>query len=177
MAERRAVPDPTGRVVVENLQPAVDGGRFPVKRTTGDLVTVTADVFADGHDVIVAILRDRHRPVGTRDTAGPNAQASLEDASTAQWRETPMSPVAPGTDQWAARFEVDEPGWHEFSIVAWVDPFLSWQHDLDVKARAGQDVSLELLEGAHLIEAIAGHPEAESLGSRPRRSKAARPAN
>src|SRR5262245_35233666 len=42
------------RVAIENVQPSLDCGRFPIKRTVGETVTVTADVFADGHDVVSA---------------------------------------------------------------------------------------------------------------------------
>jgi starch synthase (maltosyl-transferring) len=54
-----ALTDGRVRVVIENIQPAVDGGRFPVKRTTGDEVVVEADCFADGHDVVACMLRWR----------------------------------------------------------------------------------------------------------------------
>src|SRR5258705_11499250 len=47
------------RVVIEEIQPDIDGGRFPIKRTVGESVDVTATIFADGHDVIAAVLRDR----------------------------------------------------------------------------------------------------------------------
>ena len=47
------------RVVIERIRPSIDGGRFPIKRTPGEFVEVTADIFADGHDVIAAVLRDR----------------------------------------------------------------------------------------------------------------------
>ena len=47
------------RVIVEHVRPEIDGGRFPVKRTVGERVDVTADIFADGHDVVAAVLRDR----------------------------------------------------------------------------------------------------------------------
>ena len=40
------------RVVIEAVSPAVDGGRFPIKRIDGDRVTVEADIFADGHDAL-----------------------------------------------------------------------------------------------------------------------------
>ena len=59
------------RVVIENVQPQVDCGRFPIKRTIGDRVTVTADIFADGHDILYAVLRH-----------GPEAQTD--------WDEVPM---------------------------------------------------------------------------------------
>src|SRR5207253_1393727 len=98
--------------------------------------------FADGHDVIVAVLRDRH--------LFPNPQSPIPNPQ-ASWRESAMRLAAPGTDEWVGRFEVCAPGWHEYSIVAWVDRFRSWRRDLDIKAAAGQDVALELLEGSLLV--------------------------
>src|SRR5262245_29067767 len=96
----------THRVVVERLRPQIDGGRFPIKRAIGESVEVHADIFADGYDEIAAVLRDRH--------------------GMAPWRETPMTLVAPGTDEWSAAFSTEEIGWHEYSIVAWVDRFRTW---------------------------------------------------
>ena len=45
--------------VIENLQPLVDGGRYPVKRVVGEDLVVEADVFKDGHDVVAALLKWR----------------------------------------------------------------------------------------------------------------------
>src|SRR3989442_7835768 len=105
------------RVVVERIQPNIDGGRFPMNRTVGETVEVRADIFADGHDVVVAVLRDRH----------------LATFQENPWRETAMNLVAPGNDEWAGRFDVGNIGWHEYSIVAWVDRFRSWRHELQIK--------------------------------------------
>jgi starch synthase (maltosyl-transferring) len=119
------------RVVIENIRPEVDSGRFPIKRAVGERVDVRADAFADGHDVLVAVLR--HRP-----------------ASQSEWRETAMTSAGVGSDEWTASFPVHEVGWHEYQIVAWVDRFLTWQRDLEKKEAAGQDVSVDLLEGSTL---------------------------
>jgi starch synthase (maltosyl-transferring) len=158
------IPEALGRrVVIERIAPDVDHGRFPIKRTVGESVTVTADIFADGHDVISAVLRDRaERPGGQerrerQDPAPPALPAR-------QWRETPMTLVAPGTDQWTAEFDVDAVGWHEYAIVAWVDRFLTWRRDLLAKAAAGQGVGVELLEGALLVREAAGRAEQISAG-------------
>ena len=44
------------RVLIEAVSPEVDCGRFPGKRTVGDLVHVEADIFTDGHDAIAACV-------------------------------------------------------------------------------------------------------------------------
>jgi starch synthase (maltosyl-transferring) len=118
------------RVVIEGVLPQVDGGRFPVKRVPGERVAVSADIFADGHDVLAAVMLWR----------GPGE---------AQWREAPMALVE--NDRWSGTFTVDRLGRYEYTIEAWVDRFESWRHELSVKAGAGQDVASELLEGAMLI--------------------------
>jgi starch synthase (maltosyl-transferring) len=118
------------RVVVEAVRPQVDGGRFPVKRVPGEAVVVSADVFADGHDELGAVLMYRQ--------AGQEA-----------WREAPMRFVA--NDRWQARFLVEALGTYEYTVEGWIDRFATWRRDLIKKAEAGQDVSSELLEGAELI--------------------------
>jgi len=157
------------RVVVERIEPEIDGGRFPIKRTIGESVDVSATIFTDGHDVLTAVLRDRHQHAGfgirdsgfaTEDTEGTEGTARIlgskripnpESRIPSEWRETPMAMVAPGTDRWTARFDVTAIGWHEYAIVAWVDRFLTWRRDIRVKSAAGQDVAVELLEGALLV--------------------------
>jgi starch synthase (maltosyl-transferring) len=131
-------PDHPHRVVIEAVRPQVDGGRFPVKRTPGEAVHVSADLFADGHDVIRAVLRSR--AVDAARGAGP-------------WSETPMLPEV--NDLWHASFVVGHVGVFEYAIDAWIDRFASWRRDLQKKFEARQDVSSELLEGALLVRAAA----------------------
>ena len=45
--------------VIENLQPLIDGGRYPIKRVVGEDLVVEADIFKDGHDVVAAALKWR----------------------------------------------------------------------------------------------------------------------
>jgi starch synthase (maltosyl-transferring) len=122
------------RVVVENVQPEIDEGRFPVKRTVGEEVVVTADIFADGHDVLAAVLRYRH-------------------ASSPDWIEVAME--AQPNDRWTGRFLVTAMGRYEYTIQAWVDRFASWRKDLSKKAAAEQDVTSDLLEGAEIVKEAA----------------------
>jgi starch synthase (maltosyl-transferring) len=118
------------RVVVEHVLPQVDCGRFPVKRVIGESVVVTADVHADGHDMVAAALRYRR-------------------GGEADWRETPMAAL--GNDAWTASFTVEELGLYEYTVEGWLDRFGSWRHELSKKFGAGQDVTSELLEGAQIL--------------------------
>jgi starch synthase (maltosyl-transferring) len=127
------LPDGRVRVVVERVAPSVDGGRFPVKRVVGDSVEVQADCFADGHDVVACALLWRR-------------------AAAAQWQETSMR--SRGNDRWRADFVVDAIGTWQYTVRAWVDPFLSWQHDFARRVDAG-DVRVAAQAGAALIEETA----------------------
>jgi len=133
-------PGPPPRIVIEHVQPQVDGGRFPVKRTAGETVDVQADVFADGHDQVLAVLRYRLR--------------EYNDESPGDWRELPMQPL--GNDRWEGRFTVERVAVYEFIVEGWVDRFGTWREGLSKKIAAGQDVTLELLEGVQLVRAVLG---------------------
>ncbi|MFL6603389.1 MAG: alpha-1,4-glucan--maltose-1-phosphate maltosyltransferase [Steroidobacteraceae bacterium] len=122
------------RVVIENITPRVDCGRFPIKRTTGETVVVEADVFTDGHDVVSAMMMYRH------DT--------LTD-----WHKVPMKSI--GNDRFRAEFVVQQLGAYLYSVCAWVDHLESWRRGLMKKYGADQDITLDLKTGALLAEAMA----------------------
>ncbi len=134
------------RVIIENIEPDGDRGRFAIKRTPGEPIVVEADVFADGHDRVAVVLRYRKtsEPFVPRDRATP-----AKDASAGEWHETPF--VLVDNDRWRARFVVEDIGRYEYAIVGWVDHFATWQHALKARVAAGQDISSELLEGAAMI--------------------------
>ncbi len=119
------------RVAIEAVKPELDCGRFSIKRVVGQMVSVEADVFADGHDVLTAVVLYRHR-------------------SESDWREIRMSPQV--NDRWAGRFTVTQIGTYSYTIQAWVDHFKTWRRDLLKKAGAGQDIGTDLLMGTQMIE-------------------------
>ena len=125
------------RVVIESVVPAVDAGRFPVKRIVGDCVVVEADVFADGHDTLRCVLQ--YRKQGAR-----------------AWGETEMAFL--NNDRWRGAFEVAELGCYQYTVAAWVDAFLSWRQDL-VNRSDPADIALALKVGAKLIEEAAARAE------------------
>jgi starch synthase (maltosyl-transferring) len=117
------------RVEIEAVRPEVDGGRFPIKRTAGESVLVEAHAFTDGHDRLRCRLR--HRREGG-----------------AHWHETPMEPMI--NDWWRATFTVPEVGRYLYTVIGWVDHFLSWRHDLDRRTEP-EDIRVALLMGAELV--------------------------
>jgi starch synthase (maltosyl-transferring) len=123
------------RVIIEGVRPEIDCGRFPIKRTVDESVVVEADVFGDGHDSVSCRLLWKHR-------------------AARSWREAPMAPL--GNDRWRASFCTDQLGRYQYTIEGWVDHFLTWHRDMQKRVAAGQDVSVDLLIGAELVEAAAG---------------------
>jgi starch synthase (maltosyl-transferring) len=134
---------PPPRVVIESVHPEIQGGRFPIKRTVGERVAVTADIFTDGHDALSALILFRR-------------------AGELSWAETPMQ--AEVNDHWHGMFEVRDIGRHEYTVEAWVDHFASWRRDLRKKSDAGQDLSNDILIGAALVAKAMERAPAESAG-------------
>lgn len=127
--------DSPPRIVIENVHPEIDGGLFPIKRIVGERVVVSADIFADGHDAVSAALLFRH--------SGGSA-----------WIETSMVPEV--NDRWHGSFTVLELGQYEYTLQSWIDHFASWQSGFIKKVDAGQDISVDILIGAKLVEYAAG---------------------
>ena len=129
------MPSQFADAVIENLQPLIDGGRFPIKRVVGEDVVVEADIFKSGHDIVAAALK--WRVVGQ-----PN------------WRETAMKHI--GNDRWRGVFSLYENATCEYTIEAWTDAFAGWQHEFTAKFEAGlTGLTSEKLEGAALLTAAA----------------------
>jgi starch synthase (maltosyl-transferring) len=121
------------RVIIEGVQPVVDGGIFPAKRTVGERVDVTASIFGDGHDHIRASVFYKKEVEGT-------------------WVEIPMNPTF--NDEWLASFYVVEKGNYFFTIHAWIDHFDTWYDGFKKKAEAKVDVKVELMEGAAMLRKL-----------------------
>src|SRR6266853_5082976 len=119
------------RVVIENVRPQIDCGRFVIKRVIGETVVVEADVFADGHDQV-------------------GCQILYWEENKKGGQSSGMKPV--GNDRWRGEFPVLKLGRYEYTVEGWIDRFRTWRSDLIKRIAAGQDVHNDLLIGAQLIE-------------------------
>ncbi|MCB8839045.1 alpha-1,4-glucan--maltose-1-phosphate maltosyltransferase [Aurantimonas sp. VKM B-3413] len=118
------------RVAIEGVSPEIDGGRFAVKRLEGEPLTVSADIFCDGHDKIAAAVVF-------------GAEGS-ED-----WSEEPLTFVE--NDRWTATISFDRPGPYRFSIIAWRDLYATWRDEATKKLDADKLTDLELTEARELV--------------------------
>jgi len=125
---------PPERVVIRGVTPEIECGRFPIKRVVGENVVVEADIFADGHDSIAAVIRHRHE----------------EDE---RWSEVPLQFL--WNDHWRGTFTVQKLGQHLYTISAWIDLFQTWYNDFRKRVAADQDVTVDLQIGAALLKNVA----------------------
>lgn len=127
--------DSRARVIITGVTPEIECGRFPIKRIVGQIVEVEADIFADGHDALAAVLSYRH-------------------SSQSDWVHIPMQPLI--NDHWKGSFEVRSLGSYFYTLSAWIDHFKSWQSDLAKRIEAGEeDIQVNFLTGALLISEAA----------------------
>ena len=133
------------RTVIEGVAPEVDGGRFPIKRTPGEKVSVEADFFTDGPEALSAVLCYRHE-------------------AAAAWTEIAMEPLA--NDRWRGEFEVHVLGRYHYTLLAWPDRFKGWRRDLTKRLDAQHDIAMDLQVGAECLVAAsrrASGPDAKTL--------------
>jgi starch synthase (maltosyl-transferring) len=126
------------RILIEEVYPELDGGRFPVKRTVGDTLAVWADIIRDGHDVLAAAVLWRA-------------------AGDAAWRMAPMR--LHDNDRWVGHVPLSENTRYRYTIEAWSDAFASWRADTLKKRDAHQPIEIDLEEGRALVAAAAARAE------------------
>lgn len=137
------------RVSIRNVSPQIDCGKYPIKRVVEEEILVEADIFGDGHDKVDALLLYREKKQGR--------------GREKKWLEKRME--FQGNDHWTGSFKLDKTGNYEYTLESWVDHFTTWQEGLKKKVAADQDVKLELLIGAELME------DAISRASAPNKKK------
>jgi len=121
------------RVVVTELSPEVESGRFPAKAVVQDVLTVRARVFADGHDVV-------------------RAQLVWQDADH---KTTVVPMTAVGNDYFEARVTPRQVGLASFQITGFVDALATWQDGALKKLSAGTLTAIDWQDGAAVMQAAA----------------------
>ena len=121
------------RIIIENVNPQLMQGDFYIKRIPGQKVSVGADVFADGHDIVACAIQYKHQKERT-------------------WKSARMNHE--GNDYWTGSFTVEKEGLYQYTVEGWVDYALNWQHGIQRKIEDGQHVKSELLEGVTYLEEV-----------------------
>jgi len=121
------------RVVIERVSPQINGGELSIQRVVGQLVNISADILADGHDLMAASILYKHQ-------------------SDKKWSEVRMSPGH--DDDWFGTIKVEKQGKYAYKIEAWVDYSLNWQYGIGRKIADGQRVNSELDEGVLYLKSV-----------------------
>lgn len=119
------------RVVIENVFPEINCGQHAAKRVVGQKFEVSADILADGHDVLNAHIKFKHQKAKS-------------------WNYAPM--MLGENDSWSGSFVVEKQGLYEYTVEAWVDYPLTWQHNIERKIDDGQQVNVELEDGIQYLK-------------------------
>lgn len=119
------------RVLISDIKPLVDCGRYPIKRVVDEALKVEATLVADGHDVVAGAVAWRKKNAG-------------------KWQRVALKPIE--NDQYSAELSFAEIGAYEYKIEAWIDYALTWLHGLEKKFKDGQDVSVHLADGIPHLE-------------------------
>src|ERR1700735_1845122 len=118
-------------IIIEDVTPSGDGGRYPAKRIAGESCVVEADIFRDGHQVLRAAVKWRRKQDEVFDEA---PMASLDN------------------DRWRGEFIPTDNARYVFTIEAWTDLYASWLAHFTKKVNAARPVGSDVLEGIVLIE-------------------------
>lgn len=131
-------PSLAGRVAIESVQPEIDAGAWSPKRIENEPITIKADVYSDGHDIIDCDLLWRRK-------------------GDPHWRRDVMRPSE--NDTWIGHIPAQTLGRLEYTIEAWRDPYATLIVDIKKKLSSNQNVELEILEVLHILEK-SEHPSA-----------------
>lgn len=124
------------RLVICDVSPTVDNGRYPAKATVGQSVRVDATIFADGHNRLAA-------------------RVLWKEAGDRHWQSQPMQLL--GSDHWQSTFTPLRQGNLLFRIEAWLDRWQNYHHELYQKFHAQIPVALEVTEGIMLLREVRHH--------------------
>ncbi len=145
-----------GRIGISDIAPLVACGAYPAKAVIGELITISATVFREGHDAVAAnVVWKGPDPVVEKGAVKSRARAR---AGGPILRMKPAS----GVDRYSAQVVPDRQGIWTATVEAWSDPLETWKHAVEVKAAAGQtgaELANDLATGTELLDRIARRPQ------------------
>ncbi len=123
------------RTIITNVKPALEGGKYFIKRVPGEDVNVSADIYCDGDDTI-------------------KASVLFKKSDEKKWSEAPLFHTS--GESWAGSFTVESEGMYDYKIGAWADHLASWHNNFIRKHSIGQHLATDLLIGVELLKKAAG---------------------
>lgn len=119
-----------GRVVIEKISPSIDGGKYPVKRVIGDTLRIKAIIIADGHDLVAGHFYYREKKSRT-------------------WQKSTLKSI--GNDCYVGEFPLENLGYYEFKVDAWIEVIETWCQAIEKKHQANEPIQADLLMGSEVL--------------------------
>ena len=129
------------RTVITNVKPALEGGKYFIKRVPGEDVNVSADIYCDSDEAIKASIL-------------------FKKTDEKEWSEAQLQNA--GGETWEGVFTVASEGMYHYKIEAWVDHLVSWHSNFKRKYELGQHLATDLLLGIHWLKKAAEQAEKSS---------------
>jgi starch synthase (maltosyl-transferring) len=120
------------RIVFEEVSTEIDSGRFAAKCVAGEPVTISVEIFEDGHDCIDACILYRA-------------------AGDENWSEQPMTAI--GRDRWETTLTFEENGLYQYTFLAWRDAYATLRRNIRERSAGGQSIGLDIEEALRLLRA------------------------
>lgn len=140
--DKSTLPLKSASIVIANVSPTIDCGRYQIKRVVGDTLTVLADVLKPGHDKIYAVLKYRFQGTG-------------------EWSLSPLE-YSYNEDRWSGSFSLDKIGTYEYCVEASTDRFATVVSAIEKWASSGEDTSVDLHEIRQMLgQAVTNAPGEE----------------
>ncbi len=118
------------RLAIESVSPTVEQGRFAAKTVAEWPTRFSADLFADGHEVL-------------------GAAVLVTVAGSKDVTEVPLTHEV--NDIWLGEHVLDTVGPARFRVIAWRDLYGTWARDTGKKVAAGQSVEVEMMEARNIL--------------------------
>ncbi|MFN5539753.1 MAG: maltotransferase domain-containing protein [Candidatus Melainabacteria bacterium] len=120
-------------IIIEQVSPEIDNGKYPIKCLVGETIKVSADIFKDGHDIL-------------------RAQIKYKAKEQLLWNETEMSLLS--NDLWQGSFQVtEECTTYLYTIEVWVDALLTCLDSIEKRCKANlpEEMRSDLAEALKLM--------------------------
>ena len=96
----------------------------------GENIVVYADIYADGHDQLLANLLFRRE-------------------GEQKWQKRNMEFIV--NDLWQGAFSVNQPGIYEYTLEAMIDHLSTWWKDIQKKALTGNNIIVDIKSGISIL--------------------------
>jgi starch synthase (maltosyl-transferring) len=112
------------RILIENVLPSVEHGKYPSRTVIGGLVTITCDIICHGAYMLDARIRYKH-------------------IKERNWRYADLELV--DNDMWRGNIKPEKVGMYSFIVEAWIDTISTKFRDAKKWLDSGENISSDII--------------------------------